>query len=334
MTKHGTGIGWTHFPGFKGETLNPLLGQKGKWHCTKRSPGCVNCYAETLNMNRRFNKTGELLPYKRGVDSMRIVPEILARPLHWTKPRSIFWCSMTDLFHSTVKDEWIAAVLGVMAATPQHIHIILTKRMTRALQWFNGFADSLSTDINETPIKMLMAARAFTDEMVKWPGMNDGRTPKWPLDNLVFCASVEDQERADRRIPKLYDIPAAVKGLSMEPLLQDVSVEMIPFKLDGFAGALNAYTGEWWPAVGDPDEEVMNVAQLDPLDWFIVGAESGANRRPFEVNWIRPHFTLCKDNGRPLYVKQDSGFRPSQQGRIPDEFWVHERPVVRTSHRP
>ncbi len=126
MTKHGTKIEWTHRPGFKGETWNPLRGTKGKWHCVHTSPGCQNCYAERLNHRFKGPK------YRVGADQIRLDAKVLEKPLRWTNPRSVFVASMSDLFLDEVPATDIAKVFAVMANCPQHQFIVLTKRVARA----------------------------------------------------------------------------------------------------------------------------------------------------------------------------------------------------------
>src|SRR4051812_6742742 len=97
-------------------TWNPVAG------CTKVSPGCDHCYAETLF--NRFNGAGSF-------DTVRLMPHRLPQPLRWRRPRRVFVNSMSDLFHDDVSDEYIARVFAVMAITPRHTFQVLTKRHGR-----------------------------------------------------------------------------------------------------------------------------------------------------------------------------------------------------------
>jgi protein gp37 len=106
------------------------------------------------------------------------------------KPARIFWCDMTDLFGAWVRDDWIAQCVAVMAATPQHVHLVLTKRPTRLRAW--------------------MVAHYPT-----------------PLPNVWLGVSVEDQRAADARIPWLMQTPATVRFLSVEPLLSPVRLDRL-----------------------------------------------------------------------------------------------------------
>ncbi|MFZ5815336.1 MAG: DUF5131 family protein [Bacillota bacterium] len=130
-----TTIEWTHMPGYKGETWNPLRG------CSHVSEGCRNCYAAT--MAHRFSGPGQ--PYEgltrmtpqgaRWTGEIRLVPEMLEEPLRWRAPRMVFVNSMSDLFHEAVPLEFIDRVFAVMALTPRHIYQVLTKRPRRMLDY-------------------------------------------------------------------------------------------------------------------------------------------------------------------------------------------------------
>src|ERR1700704_7022456 len=102
-------------------TWNPLRG------CTKISPGCKHCYAETFAERFRGVKGH---PFEQGFD-LRLVPEKLHAPLTWRKPRRIFVNSMSDLFHDAVPDDYIAAVADVMVSADWHTYQVLTKRPAR-----------------------------------------------------------------------------------------------------------------------------------------------------------------------------------------------------------
>lgn len=114
-----TQIEWTD------ATWNPIRGTTGRWHCTHVSEGCRNCYAERLNV-----RWGGPV-YKPGADTFRLDKKVLEQPLRWKKPRKIFVCDMTDLFHEDIPAEWIVQVFAIIEACPQHIWQLLTKRPQR-----------------------------------------------------------------------------------------------------------------------------------------------------------------------------------------------------------
>src|SRR5437868_6649054 len=109
-------------------TWNPVRG------CTKISPGCKHCYAETFAERFRGVKGH---PYEQGFD-LRLVPEKLAEPLRWRSPRTVFVNSMSDLFLEDVPDEYISEVVAVMASAPWHTFQVLTKRAERMSKMLAG----------------------------------------------------------------------------------------------------------------------------------------------------------------------------------------------------
>jgi protein gp37 len=188
---------------------NPVRG------CTKVSPGCKHCYAETF-AERFRGVPGH--PYEQGFD-LRLVPEALEEPLRLRKPRRIFVCSMADLFHDEVPDEYIAAVFGVMAACPQHTFQVLTKRAERLAKWFAWVEERERQGRRLYPDdepawrvgQMLAVAllRASTLSGFR-PGRKttgyesfDPRRQPWPLPNVWLGISAERQAEADQRVPRL-----------------------------------------------------------------------------------------------------------------------------------
>lgn len=177
-----TKIAWTN------ETWNPVVG------CTPVSAGCQRCYAA------RFAERG-LRPEHRGLTvngpdgprwtgEVRCLPERLGRPLRWRKPRRVFVCSMSDLFHKEVRDSNIAQVLSVARMAPQHTFQILTKRAVRLADFGKRFP-CLTT-----------------------------------LPNVWLGVTAENQKTADERIPLLLQTPAAVRFVSCEPLLGRVNLRL------------------------------------------------------------------------------------------------------------
>jgi protein gp37 len=170
MSDHST-IEWTD------ATWNPVRG------CTKISPGCAHCYAETF-AERFRGVRGH--PYEQGFD-LRLVREKLPEPLRWRRPRMVFVNSMSDLFHKDVPDDYIVAVGRVMQLARWHTFQILTKRSER-------LRDLLRS-------KLAFVAK---DRHVWWG------------------VSVEDRKYGVPRIRHLQEAPVAVRFLSIEPLLEDL----------------------------------------------------------------------------------------------------------------
>jgi protein gp37 len=174
---------------------NPVTG------CTKVSPGCDHCYAETFAERWRGTPGHH---FERGFD-VTLRPERLTQPLHWKRPRRIFVNSMSDLFHEAVPDEYIVAVFGIMAQAPQHTFQVLTKRHGR--------------------MRSLLGGEMFRRRFMF----------RWPLPNVWLGVSVEDQHWADIRIPALLDTPAAVRFISAEPLLGPLNlVQYLPTAVGAF----------------------------------------------------------------------------------------------------
>jgi len=126
----------------------------------------------------------------------------------------------------------------------------------------------------------------------------------WPLKNVWLGVSVEDQKTANERIPLLLQTPAALRFVSVEPILG-------PVDLIG-PGYFR-------------DPKFNQAGGLVGLDWVIVGGESGPNAKPCEIGWIEDVVGQCTMAGVPVFVKQDSGRFPGKQGRIPDYLWQYKQ---------
>ena len=259
-------------------TWNPLRGIMGKWHCTKVSEGCQNCYAERMNM--RFGGP----EYRVGADEIRLDMDILSQPLRWKKPRLIFVCSMTDLFHEIVPFGYIGMIFDVMCdeRCRQHTFQVLTKRPGRALEFVQWLGEYWPGD---TPLSV-------TWEVVG----NFG-------ENIWFGVSVENQKRADERISDLLNFPAAVRFVSAEPLLNGIDLSRITVKVDRGAYSLNALNGESWPFS-------IEAVYGSRLDWVIVGGESGPKARPMHPDWARSIRDQCQAAGVQFFFKQQGEWTP------------------------
>ena len=203
----------------------------------------------------------------RWTGDVRMVPEHLADPLRWKKPLRIFVNSMSDLFHEALTNEQIAAAFGVMAAAPRHTFQVLTKRPKRMREWFAWVAEyGLSV--------LALEASLHLGEDRDYIGSEQ---PSWPLPNVWLGVSVEDQEAATTRIPELLGTPAAVRFLSMEPLL----------------GAIDL-------AAASPNSRSF----AEDLDWVIAGCESGPGARRCKVEWLRSIRDQCAAAHVPFFLKQ------------------------------
>ena len=134
-----------------------------------------------------------------------------------------------------------------------------------------------------------------------------------PLPNVWCGVSAENQKWADIRIPSLLDTPAAIRFTSLEPLLGPVDLSWV----SGIDALQRDWVGSAAGGSGAPHPF---------LDWVIVGGESGPRSRRMEIAWLESIVGQCRDAGVPVWVKQDSGLRAGQQGRIPDDLFIQEFP--------
>lgn len=272
-----TSIEWTD------KTWNPVRG------CSRVSPGCQNCYAERIAA--RFSDPGGAFEgfAKRSTSGgrwtgrVRLLGETkLREPLSWKTPLRCFVNSTSDLFHENLLNEEIAAVFGVMAACPHITFQVLTKRADRMEQWAAWVereegARRLGLLIQHAQSAVSHSALRQTDTLLRVP---------WPLPNVWLGVSVEDQKRADERIPHLIRTPAAIRFLSVEPLIGPVS--FCPSWLAGY----------------DYDGSGGSLRYKPRVDWVIAGGESGPGARPCHVRWIRDVQRACRDAAVPCFVKQ------------------------------
>jgi protein gp37 len=266
-----TKIEWTD------ATWNPITG------CSVVSPGCTNCYAMQLagtRLKHHPSRAGLTQDTKAGPvwnGTVRLNEQWLDQPLLWRRPRTIFVCAHGDLFHESVPDEWIDRVFAVMALAPQHQFQVLTKRSARMRKYINT---------NRDPAILQRG---------------------WPLPNVWLGVSAEDQKRADERIPDLLATPAAVRFVSAEPLLGPIDFTHIPLPSppedEGrYGSALDGH--EVAGMVGNC------IAWIPPLDWIIVGGESGPGARPMHPDWARSIREQCAKSGVAFHFKQWGNWAP------------------------
>jgi len=261
---------------------NPVTG------CTKVSEGCRNCYAERMAWRLR-GRAG--YPAHEPFQAT-LHPDRLDEPLHWRKPSMVFVCSMGDLFHGDVPDEFIAQVWGVMRSSPQQIFLVLTKRPERMVRWVNRCHDAESmgwVTHDGTP-----PAKAYDGT-----GIVVGETRRWPLPNVWLGTSVENQNAANDRIPHLLQTPAAKRFVSCEPLLGAVDlVRWLPI----------TYCGQTHYRL--VEHEASDFGPMVFPDWVIVGGESGPGARPMHPDWARSLRDQCVAAGVPLFFKQWGEWSP------------------------
>lgn len=210
--------------------------------CTKISPGCKHCYAATFAERWRGIPDH---PYEHGFD-LRLVPHKLVDPILWAQSRTVFVNSMSDLFHVDVPETYVHKVFGVMRLADWHVYQVLTKRADR-------MQDILARRL----------AKVGSPEPNVWLGV-----------------SVENRRPGLPRIDRLRDTPAAVRFLSIEPLLEDL--------------------GEF---------------DLTDVDWVIVGGESGPGARPMQPEWVVSIQKQCRAAKVPFFFKQWGGVQKGRHGR-------------------
>lgn len=236
---------------------------------------------------------------------VRFFPEKLAEPIRRRTPSGIFVGDMGDI--GLLTNEQIAAIFGVMAACPQHRFYLLTKRPERLRQWFE-WCDNEQTDSNGLaaswyPFAVELAKHGIgcNEELRRTVASHPRHSLKenrWPLPNVWIGASVCTQTDADKNISDLLHIPAAVRFLSVEPLLEAITLS-------------KPEVGEWprkTPTVvangKEWDDWKYWMARDRGVQWVIIGGESGPRTRPCHVEWIRSLARQCKEAGVSTWVKQ------------------------------
>jgi protein gp37 len=263
-----TTIEWTRGDdGSAGATWNPVTG------CSKVSPGCDHCYAETF-AERFRGVRGH--PYEQGFD-LRIWPERLELPFRWRKPRRVFVNSMSDLFQSGVETSFVAKAFAVMWATPQHTYQVLTKRPGRMASLLDS-SDWWGRVVAE--LCCLVPDRHRRDELIA--AVAEHARGRWVLPNVWLGTSVESQKWASVRIPRLIETPATIRFLSCEPLLEAVDL------------------ARWLLVPG----------QTAPLHWVIVGGESGPGARPMHPMWAQDLANVCRLANVAFFFKQHGAWLP------------------------
>lgn len=264
-------------------TMNPWIG------CTKVSPGCLNCYAETL-MDKRYHRVS----WGKGNLRKRTSAANWKEPLKWNtqampldaegKPRRarVFCASLADWLDEEVPLQWLADLLALIQATPNLDWLLLSKRPEN---W-------------KKLIERVVGLSCLTGCLHTDPhGIAGWLANRWqhgdPPANVWVGTSVEDQTRADERTPLLLQIPAKVRFLSCEPLLGPVDLRQAhraPIKL---------------PSV----------------DWVICGGESGPGARTMHADWARSLRDQCKEKSVPFFMKQMDKKEP-----IPSDLFIRECP--------
>lgn len=226
--------------------------------CTKVSEGCRNCYAE--RMAKRWQRAG-LRGYEDGF-AVTCHPERLNYPRTWRKPQRIFVNSMGDLFHESVPLSFLTEVMQAMDRAKHHTFLVLTKR-----------------------------PEAMRDYLRTVAALGGGEPPP----HIWWGVSVENQRSADERIPLLLQTPAAVRFVSVEPMLGPVNI---------------------FNSVGGVFGSLKHPPALGNLHWVICGGETGPDARPLHSAWVRSLRDQCQLAAVPFFFKSWGEWRDDGTGML------------------
>lgn len=323
------------------ETWNPMTG------CTPISDGCEHCYAKRI-AERHLAATR--CPECGGTGRIHILgvydhptddpchlchgtgnvgfaptfhPDRLDIPLHWRKPRRIFVCSMSDLFHEAFTDEQIDRVWEVMTTEnhagpsswngerwtmhPLHTFMVLTKRPERMRKYIlrrQAKAQAYADKFKDCPTEAMRTSPA---------AISARQIATEPRPGIWLGVTAEDQQRADERIPILLDTPAAVRFVSLEPMLGPVIVDDYTDYTQDEEEAI------WRVAEREPVTQADRKRMFPKLDWVIVGGETGPGARPMQPEWALNVYQQCKAAGVPFFWKQAG----THWGREVSNAWAH-----------
>ncbi len=301
--------------------------------CTEISPGCLHCYAAIMahrlgamaeaeiakgidpGGKRKYLGTTKKLPSGKIAWTGKVNPdeEALLIPLQKKAPTTYFVNSMSDLFHEDVPDEFIDRVFAVMALSYQHTYQVLTKRADRLQSYL--LAPGVEDRIDDIACDMREQVKHWQDFSVDYIRLGRGGFVEMPLDNVWLGVSVENKQHGLPRIEHLLRTPAAVRFLSIEPLLEDlgdirgligyakyagnVAGQCVNIDGETWHGAYERCGTCGWGYHNDPD----NPGRAG-IGWVIVGGESGHGARPMIMDWAASIIIQCKTAGVPVFMKQ------------------------------
>jgi protein gp37 len=282
---------------------NPWIG------CTKVSPGCAHCYAETQDKFRGWTPEG----WGKGKPRKLTSDANWKEPLKWNAaadktvgaPRQrVFCASLADWLDDEVPIEWLARLLAIIHATPNLDWLLLTKR-----------PENFEGRLKEAHATMTVTL-AVHHWLLSWV------LGKEAPHNVWIGTSVEDQKRANERIPALLNISAKVRFLSCEPLLGAVDLRAMSLE--------PGTTFRYWPLTGHHIQDGMNERRFHPgsqsIHWVICGGESGPEARPMDWDWATSLRDQCRSDGVPFFFKQWGGTNKKAAGRMLDDREWSEMP--------
>ena len=322
-------------------TWNPLAG------CKEISPGCTHCYAAVIAHRlaamgqTKYIGTTRKLPNGKIVwtGKMNLDADALMIPIKRKKPTTYFVNSMSDLFHEDVPDEFIDKVFGVMALAHWHTFQVLTKRADRMQAYFaekyqspnfmivNGKptigepTGELNEDredrVKQEAVSLALKLSDSYDKLIfDAEGHHLMMRAPWPLPNVWLGVSVENRQHGRPRIEHLLRTPAAVRFLSVEPLLEEV---VLPWH------CCPTNEGDSSTCLVGPEG-----CLCDRLHWVICGSESGHGRRPMRQEWAENIADQCKSAGVKFFMKQMEidGKVTGDITKFPKHLQVREMPTT------
>lgn len=257
--------------------------------CTQISPGCDHCYAKRIAAPFWGQKWGPGVPLQRFEGALETLKALDRKAQRLGRPLVVFHNSVSDMGDKEAPDEWRMAAFQGMAATPNLIHLVLTKRIGNLRQYLQR--DKLAAEL-----------------------IRDGRV--WL--GITVC----NQEEANRDIPKLLHVPAERRFLSCEPLLGPLELwRLSTFDFEESPEGAEVYPLMGLYAVADCDWDGPK------LDWVIVGGESGPGARPMNPDWVRSLRDQCQRHGVPFMFKQWGEYAPNwlnddAGNKIPGSEWI------------
>jgi len=271
-------IEWCH------HTFNPWTG------CTKIGPGCDHCYAEG------WAKRSGIVQWGPGAERRRTSEANWKQPIKWNAEAErlgvryrVFCASLADVFDNEVPAEWRADLFDLIAKTPNLDWLLVTKRVGNVERMVMDALRTMFVRTNQEPTT-------------------------WPWANVWLGITVVNQAEADRDIPKLLKIPAAVRFLSMEPLLGCVD-------LSQWLDLIQYDDGAPWMR--------RNIGHLhDMLDWVIVGGRD----RPMHPKWVRDIRDQCEAAGVPMMLKQWGEWKPISQMDESEHGGLYKSCVIAKPH--
>jgi len=300
--------------------------------CTPVSPGCAHCWAAAEAHMRARNPNPKIRRRNAGLAAraasgfdgqVRVNEDLLDLPLRTRKPTT--WAIWTDLFHEKVPESFVLSAFARMFVAARHTFLVLTKRPQRALAWL-GSLNVRGLVQTTACLEISAVPERSRGEIAEW---FLAHPMEWPLPNVWVGVTAENQAAADERIPLLLQAPAAVRFVSVEPMLGPV--DLTPWlshdrcancgeTLIHSTSTHGVCANLTCPAGG---QVTANASWIGPwVDWVICGGETGPGARPMHPDWVRSLRDQCAAAGVRFFFKGWGGRRRvgrTLDGRTHDE---------------